>query len=179
MSAMRRLKNFEARTAWVFEDDFDTDQIIGVANLKVQDDDELARLAMTRFDPDFRTAVKPGDVLVAGMNFGYGHPHAVGMRAMRRLGIHAVVAESFFPSYWLNEIGAGFLQIVCPGISSSVERWDRLSVNFASGFITVERTGERLAIDQYSERDVDVLLAGGLINLLMSERSTDHGSSPS
>lgn len=174
MTAMQRLASFRSRAAWVFEDDFDTDQIIGVANLKVQDEEALAQLAMTRFDRDFRRDVRPGDMLVGGKNFGYGHPHAVGMKAMRKLGIRAVVAESFFPSYWINEIGCGFLQIVCPGIAAAVQRWDDLDIDFESRHIRVVRTGQVLPIKPYSDRDVDILLAGGLTKLLMSNRASNR-----
>ncbi len=164
------LGSFRSRVSWIFGDDFDIDQIIGVANLKVQDVDALAALAMQRFDPDYRSAVRPGDVLVGGRNFGYGHPHAAAMRAMRHLGIKAVVAESFFSSYWIGEIGYGFLQIVCPGITQAVERWDAVDIDFAVGVVRVVRTGQALPIQPYSDREVQILLAGGLKNLLAKSK---------
>jgi len=79
-----RLKNLRGRVAFIFtETDFDVDQIIGVKNIKLQDVNELAKVAMQSYDPDFAAAVKPGDLLVGAENFGYGHPHYPPMRAMR------------------------------------------------------------------------------------------------
>jgi 3-isopropylmalate/(R)-2-methylmalate dehydratase small subunit len=156
----------DSRVAWIFDDDFDIDQIIGVANLKVHDVEELSALAMNRFDPDFGKVVRRGDVLVGGKNFGYGHPHAGAMRAMRNLGIRAVIAESFFSSYWVGEIGYGFIQVVCPGIRDGLHRWDEIIIDFDSGVIRLPKQARDLDIVPHSERELEILRAGGLRNLL-------------
>lgn len=70
------LKNLRGRVAWIFsEPDFDVDDIVGVANIKIKDPAKLAEVAMKDFDPDFAASVKQGDILIGGENFGYGHPH--------------------------------------------------------------------------------------------------------
>ena len=70
------MRNLRGRVAFVFDElDFDVDQIIGVKNIKIQNIDELAKVAMTSYDPEFASKVKPGDILVGANNFGYGHPH--------------------------------------------------------------------------------------------------------
>ena len=166
MSNANALPTIRSRAAWIFEDDFDIDQIIGVANLKVHDVEELSALAMQRFDPDFRNAIRTGDVLVAGKNFGYGHPHAGAMRAMRHLGIRAVIAESFFSSYWVGEIGYGFIQVVCPGITSGLRRWDDIAIDFEAGVVELPRQSRTLGIEPHSERELEILNAGGLRKLL-------------
>ena len=123
------LPNLKGRVAFIFEErDFDVDQIIGVKNIKIQDVDELAALAMQSYDPEFQSKVRKGDVVVGADNFGYGHPHYPPMRAMRHLGIAGVIAESFSPGYWRGEISMGFPQVSCPGILGFVERWDELEV---------------------------------------------------
>ncbi len=92
------LANLRGRVAFIFDEiDFDVDQIVGVKNIKITDIDELAAAAMQSYDPDFRSQVRPGDILVGNVNFGYGHPHYPPMRAMRHLGIAGVIAESFSP----------------------------------------------------------------------------------
>ena len=85
------------RVAWIFGDDFDVDLIMGVENIKYYDADHLRSVCMKAFEPDFVDKVQPGDVIVGGRNFGYGHPHYPPMVAMRNLGISAVIAESFSP----------------------------------------------------------------------------------
>lgn len=174
MSRAKALPTIKSRVAWIFEDDFDIDQIIGVANLKVHDVEELSALAMQRFDPDFRNAVQIGDVLVAGENFGYGHPHAGAMRAMRHLGIRAVVAESFFSSYWVGEIGYGFIQVVCPGITRGLCRWDEIVIDFESGVVELPRQSRTLAIRPHSERELEILLAGGLRKLMAQQSAVGN-----
>lgn len=113
------LKNLRGRVAFIFDEiNFDVDQIVGVKNIKITDIDELAQAAMQAYDPDFRTEVKPGDVIVGNHNFGYGHPHYPPMRAMRHLGISGVIAKSFSPGYWRGEISMGFPQASCPEFSA-------------------------------------------------------------
>ena len=94
------LENLRGRVAFIFEEvNFDVDQIVGVKNIKITDIDELADAAMQSYDPDFRSSVRPGDLIVGADNFGYGHPHYPPMRAMRHIGVAGVLAESFFT--WL------------------------------------------------------------------------------
>ncbi len=132
------LRRIDGRVAWVFtDDDFDVDQIVGVKNIKITDIDELAALAMQAFDPDFARVVEPGDVLVGGHNFGYGHPHYPPMRAMRHLGISAVIAESFSPGFWRGEISMGFPLVACPGILRAVARWDRVVLDWDASRLSI------------------------------------------
>ena len=94
--------------------------------------DELSKAAMQDYDPDFASAVQPGDLLVGGHNFGYGHPHYPPMRAMRHLGIAGVIAESFSPGFFRGEISMGFPLVTCPGILAIVARWDEMEVDWAA-----------------------------------------------
>ena len=81
--------------------------------------------------------------IVGAGNFGYGHPHYPATKAMRHLGIAGVIAESFFPSYFQNEINMGFPQIICPGIVAMAKRWDVLEIDW-SGTRVVNHTREGL-----------------------------------
>jgi len=168
------LNNLRGRVAWIFpEQDFDVDQIVGVKNIKIKDVDELARVAMTSWDPEFASAVRPGDLLVGNHNFGYGHPHYPPMIAMRKLGIAGVIAESFSPGYWRGEIAMGFPQISCPGVLSAVERWDELEVHWAKCQIINHTRGTRLPFDPLPEADRQMLEAGGLIGYLHAREKAE------
>ena len=161
------LDNLKGRVAFVFEEiDFDIDQIVGVKNIKIQDVEELAGIAMSAYDPEFRSQVKPGDLLVGNHNFGYGHPHYPPMIAMRHLGISGVIAESFSPGYWRGEIAMGFPQVACPGILESVDRWDELEVDWDAGVVRNATKGTSLNFEPLSEADREMLEAGGLIGYL-------------
>jgi 3-isopropylmalate/(R)-2-methylmalate dehydratase small subunit len=161
------LKNLRGRVAFVFtETDFDVDQIIGVKNIKIQDVDELAKVAMQSYDPDFGKRVKAGDLLVGADNFGYGHPHYPPMRAMRHLGIAGIIAESFSPGYWRGEISMGFPQVSCPGILGFVQRWDEIEVDWSAGLVRNHRSGGALTFEKLARADELMLAAGGLVPYL-------------
>ena len=167
------LKNLRGRVAWIFtETDFDVDQIVGVKNIKIQNVEELARLAMQSYDPDFAKQVKPGDLLVGAHNFGYGHPHYPPMRAMRHLGIAGVIAESFSPGYWRGEVSMGFPQVTCPGILNFVERWDDIEVDFAANQLRNHTKKRDISFDALSQSEVEMLAAGGLVPYLKRSAAT-------
>ncbi len=155
------------RVAYIFaEDDFDVDQIIGVENIRLTDPDALAACAMRQFDPGFADLVQPGDIVVGAENFGYGHPHFAPMIGLRHLGITAVAANSFATGYWREEIAEGFPQIACPGITGLVARWDNVEIDLAAGEIRNLTSGGALPITPYSEAELGMLQAGGLIPYL-------------
>jgi len=169
------LTEITGRVAYVFaEDNFDVDQIVGVKNIKLQDVEALSQLAMERFDARFRAEVRRGDVIVGGQNFGYGHPHFPAMRAMRHLGIAAVISESFFPIYWRGEISMGFPQVACPGILGAVQRWDVVRIDWHRHRVRVERTGAELAFAPYSRAELEILEAGGFKEYLRRRVAPRH-----
>jgi 3-isopropylmalate/(R)-2-methylmalate dehydratase small subunit len=164
-----KLKNLRGRVAFAFaEDDYDVDQIVGVRNIRIQDRDELQRIVMKSIDPDFVTAVRSGDVLVGGRNFGYGHPHYPPMTAMRNLGISCVVAESFSPGYWWGEMAEGFPQITCPGVLSLAQRWDEIEVAWDEGLVRNLITQKALPFEAFSRSELEILNSGGLLKHLQS-----------
>lgn len=170
MSGRNSLPPLRGRVAFVFDEpDFDVDQIVGVKNIKIQDVAELARLAMQAYDPDFAQKVRPGDLLIGGENFGYGHPHYPPMRAMRHLGIAGVVAESFSPGYWRGEISMGFPQAACPGVLRAVSRWDEIEVDYAESLLRNLTRGTVLPIEPLAAGDAAMLAHGGLLPYLKRE----------
>ncbi len=169
------LANLVGRVAWIFEEaDFDIDQIIGIKNIKIQDLDRLAELAMQDFDPEFRDQVRPGDLLVGNHNFGYGHPHYPPMMAMRHLGIAGVTAESFSPGYWRGEVAMGFPQVSCPGILAAVNRWDRVAVDWAAGRVHNLTQGSSLVFEPLAVADRQMLEGGGLIGYLQARARNER-----
>jgi 3-isopropylmalate/(R)-2-methylmalate dehydratase small subunit len=171
---MSALGTHTGRVAWVFDDNFDVDQVVGVANIKVQDVTEQAPRAMAQFEDGFHTRVAPGDLLVAGRNFGYGHPHAIAMRTMRHLGIAGVVAESFFSSFWLGEVGYGFRLLVCPGIRAMARRGDELQVDWDHYTVTNRTSGAQLTAVAHTARERQILAHGGLKPMLAAQRPLPH-----
>ena len=162
------LDNLKGRAAWIFEEDnYDIDLIIGIKNIKLSDLEELAAVTMTSYDPDFRRSVRKGDLLVAGDNFGYGHPHYPAMKAMRYLGITGVIAESFSPGFFRGEISMGFPLVTCPGIRAAVSRWDELQVDWAAHTVTnLTRGSAAMPFEPLSSSERGMLECGGFIPYL-------------
>lgn len=165
------LVNLRGRVAYVFEEEnFDIDQIVGVKNIRISDAEVLAKVAMNAYDEHFAERMRPGDLLVGAANFGYGHPHYPPMIAMRKLGITAVIAESFSPGYWWGEMAEGFAQIECPGITQLVNRWDEIEVVWKERRVINHSRGTELIFKPFSASDFAVLEAGGLIPYLKLKR---------
>ncbi|GAA2862999.1 3-isopropylmalate dehydratase small subunit [Pseudonocardia halophobica] len=160
----------EGRVAWVFGDDFDIDLVIGVENIKSYDAEFLRSKVMQAYDPTFADRVRPGDVIVGGRNFGYGHPHYPPMVALRDLGIAAVLAESFSPGFWRGETYNGMPLLTVPGITDAVTTGDDVSVDWRKAAVTLA-DGARLHGTPPSDRVVRVIEAGGSLKLLLAEHS--------
>jgi 3-isopropylmalate/(R)-2-methylmalate dehydratase small subunit len=168
----------EGRVAWIFEDHFDVDLIVGVENVKSNDPNALLRVCMKAYDPEFVSRVKPGDVLVAGRNFGYGHPHYPAMIAMRAAGISCVVADSFAPGFRRGETYNGMILVTCPGISKMAQRWDRIRVVWREGRVELPDRGVQLQGIRPSPRVIEGIEAGGTYELLKSRYAKPTSAVP-
>lgn len=159
------IRNLKGRAAFVFAgENFDVDEIVGIQNLAASSDPKkLMAVMMKEFDADFLSLVQPGDLIVGGVNFGYGHPHYPAMETMRLAGIAGVVAESFAPTFWNVEIASGFPLVACPGILHNVSRWDTLEVDWATHTLRNLECNASLPIGAISQRDLGILSAGGVI----------------
>lgn len=169
------LPNLRGRVAFVFAaENFDVDEIVGIQNLAASSDPvKLVPLMMKAFDPDFTQKVRPGDLIVGGLNFGYGHPHYPAMETMRQLGVTGVLSESFAPTFWSIEIAAGFPLVACPGIVAGVERWDEIEVAWDRMEVTNHTQNRSLPLVPMSRRDRGILEAGGVIAHLKREMGLD------
>ncbi|QUD89563.1 hypothetical protein [Phenylobacterium montanum] len=157
----------QGRAAFVFDEpNFDVDRILGFDVMRSHDTEAMRASAMGAFDPDFHSVVQSGDLLVGGVNFGYGHPHGPPMDTMRRIGIAGVIAESFAPLYLMGELANGFPQITCPGILSAIQRWDVLSVDWEAGTLTNAGSKQVLKIARPTAHERQLLEAGGIFPLL-------------
>lgn len=97
--------------AWVFGDDVDTDVIIPGKYLRTKDARLWAEHAMEGLDPMFASQVEPGDVIVAGRNFGSGSSREQAPRALLGAGVAVVVARSFARIFYRNAINVGLALI--------------------------------------------------------------------
>jgi 3-isopropylmalate/(R)-2-methylmalate dehydratase small subunit len=123
---------------------------------------------MAGVDPDFHSKVKPGDLIVAGINFGMGSSAEDAPRSLRDAGIAAVLAESISNIYLRTLINLGLPAIECQGISTFVEQGDDLEVDLESGRVRNLTSGTAQTFPPFSDHAIAILEKGGLIPYLKS-----------
>lgn len=147
--------------AWVVGDDVDTDLLAPGAWMRGPVE-ELARHCLEAVRPDFPGQVKPGDIVVAGRNFGMGSSREQAAQALRILGVGAVVALSFGGIFYRNAFNLGLPALVCAE-AGRIAEGDRLEIDMAAGRIADESQGIALACDAVPPHLAAIVAAGGLI----------------
>ncbi len=161
------------RRVWRVGADIDTDALAPGAYMKFGID-EIARHCLQRVRPDFAGQVQPGDVLVAGPNFGIGSSREQAAAALVRLGVAAVIAPSFNGLYFRNAFNVGLLLLTCPDADTLAEG-DRICVDPAAGRIVRVEAGAHAAAlhcETVPAFLLEMVRAGGLLNLLKQRQTT-------
>lgn len=156
--------------AFVYGANIDTDQIYPGGYLDLTDPELVARHAMERVDPDFVKEVKPGDIIVAGTNFGCGSSREHAAVTLKASGIAAVLAESFARIFFRNAINLGLPLLVCPGVAGMVKRGDRLSVDLAAGSVVNLISGATAEAQPLSPYVMAILENGGIKPMIRKQR---------
>ncbi|MCJ7508541.1 MAG: 3-isopropylmalate dehydratase small subunit [candidate division Zixibacteria bacterium] len=157
---------------WVVGDDIDTDQIYHGQYLPLTDPGEMAKHAM-EFVPgmeNFVKEVKPGDILVAGKNFGCGSSREHAVICLMENKVSCVIADSFARIFYRNAINLGFPVLECPGISSLVENGQMIEVDLSSGEIKNLDNDKKLRGMPLSGLEMEITDKKGLLNYLKSEK---------
>jgi len=148
---------------WKFGDDVNTDEIIPARYLNMTEAAALAEHCMEGADPDFPAKARPGDIIVAGKNFGCGSSREHAPIAIKALGISCVVAESFARIFLRNSINIGLPVTECPEAAREAAEGQELEVDFASGSITNHATGSRYGFPPFPDEIRRIIDAGGLM----------------
>lgn len=121
----------------------------------------LKAMCFTLIDPDFPAKVRPGDVVVAGRNFGHhSHPHAC--VAMKESGIAACFVESTDSAFIRKALNVGLPVVPCRGVTAVAATGDRIGADLRQGAVWNEATGARCGFRPWTERMIDAWRAGGL-----------------
>jgi 3-isopropylmalate/(R)-2-methylmalate dehydratase small subunit len=149
--------------ARVFGNDVNTDYIISSTRKRESLDPLVLRhYLFESIDPGFAASVMPGDLLVAGRNFGCGSAMEVAVTALLGAGIAAVLARSFSRTYYRNAINNGLLPIICD--TSRIRAGDCLSIGVGAEMtVHNETTGDMLLPETLPPIMLDILAAGGLV----------------
>lgn len=120
---------------WKFGDNIDTDVIIPARYLNTINSEELGKHCMEDVDPEFSKKVSPGDIVVAGKNFGCGSSREHAPVALKACGISCVIAESFARIFYRNAFNTGLLILECPQVVTETEEGDELEIDPEEGII--------------------------------------------
>lgn len=150
---------------WKFDDNVDTDVMTSgkYINLPMND---LKKHAFEEVRPEFAQQANPGDIIMAGRNFGCGSSRETAPAVLKALGIRAVVAESFARIFYRNSIAIGLPAIICPDIASISNDGDEGEVNFVDRKVTNCTTGKCLDFQTFPDEMLKVLECGGIEELL-------------
>ena len=147
---------------WKYGDSIDTDLIFPAKYCyTVSDPDEMGQHALEGLDPDFGAGVQPGDVIVAGRNFGCGSSREQAVLTLVAKGIGAVVARSFGRIFYRNCINNALPAITCPEAVEALEEGDRIEIDFAKGQIRGDKG--TFSFPPLPEAVRGIFDAGGLI----------------
>jgi 3-isopropylmalate/(R)-2-methylmalate dehydratase small subunit len=144
----------------VLGDDVDTDGMIPGRYLSIVDPAEMAKHIFEERDPGFVTRVRPGDIIMAGSNFGSGSGREQAPLGLKALGISCVVAVSFSRIFYRMAIDLGLPILVCAEAARSAKQGEHASVNPSTGEIELgARTYRTQPLPGFVQ---DILAAGGL-----------------
>ncbi len=161
--------------AWLFGEDISTDHIIAGRYLGTTDPMVFAEHCLENVDPNFAKQAKPGDLIVAGPNFGCGSSREQAPLAIKHLGIAAILAPSFARIFFRNAINIALPVLECPGIEKSVREGDEVEVDMERG--EVRTPSEVLKFRPLPPNVLEILQAGGLVPKLKRELAGSRASS--
>jgi len=146
---------------WKYGDDVNTDVIFpGKYTYSISDPKEMAQHALEDLDPTFVAHVQPGDIIVAGKNWGCGSSREQAVTCLKEAGVGAIVARSFARIYFRNCINEALPIATCDAVDG-VESGDEVTIDFAAGTVTTP-TGDYV-FPPLSPEVMEILNTGGLI----------------
>jgi 3-isopropylmalate/(R)-2-methylmalate dehydratase small subunit len=148
---------------WKFGDNVDTDVIIPARYLNTSDPKELAKHCMEDADPEFAKKINPGDIIVAGRNFGCGSSREHAPIAIKAAGVACVIADSFARIFYRNAFNTGLLILESPEAAKEIEAGHEIEVDAEEGLIKDLTTGKSYRCQPIPPFMQELLKDGGLI----------------
>lgn len=149
---------------WMFGDNVNTDVMAPGLYFKASLA-ELSRHCLEALDPDFAASVKPGDIVVGGLNFGMGSAREQAAMALQHLGVGAVLARSFGRIFYRNALNFGIPALHWPE-ELPIRAGDRLRIEPATGGILNEANGASATVAPLPPHLLAIVAAGGLMPYL-------------
>jgi len=145
-------------------DHINTDEIIPARYLNTDDEAELAKHCLEDLDTEFVKKVKPGDVIVAGEDFGCGSSREHAVWAIREAGVKAVIAKSFARIFYRNAINNGFYAIESAEATDKINNGDEIDIDLEAGVIKNKTKRRDISFKPLPDFALEIINGGGLLN---------------
>ena len=149
-----------------YGDNVDTDVIIPARYLNTNDKKELVKHAMEDIDKDYLEKVAPGDIMVAGYNFGCGSSREHAPMVIKESGISIIIAKSFARIFYRNAINIGLLIIENEKAADEINENDVLTVDLSAGTLKNETQNKEYEIDPVEDFLAEIIATGGLVEMV-------------
>ena len=151
---------------WVLGDDIDTDIIIPTEYLALKTIEDMKQYGFSPLRPELAGQIKPGDIIVAGKNFGCGSSREHAPLVIKTCGTGCVIAKSFARIFYRNAINIGLPILECEEAADEINANDEVSVDFDTGIITDITTGKTYKAQPFPPFIQNIIKAGGLLKSL-------------
>jgi 3-isopropylmalate dehydratase small subunit len=155
---------------WKFGDDIDTDLILPARFLNISSGQELAKVCFLDFRPEFSKEVSPGDVIVAGRNFGCGSSREHAPLAIKSAGVSVVIAASFARIFYRNAFNIGLPLLESADACERIKDGAHLQVDLAKGSIKNLDSGEVFQASPIPEFMQKLVESGGLVEYIKKNK---------
>jgi 3-isopropylmalate/(R)-2-methylmalate dehydratase small subunit len=152
-------------------DHINTDLIIPATYLVTVDPEEMGKHLMEGLDPEFASRVKPGDIIVGGIDFGSGSSREHAPHAIKGAGVSCVIAGSFARIFFRNAVNVGLPLLESPEASEAIQDGDRLRIDLSAGTVEDVTRKTRFPVAAYPEFMRQIMDSGGLINYLKKQET--------
>ena len=146
-----------------YPDNVDTDVIIPARYLNTSDAKELAKHCMEDIDTEYVKQVQPGDVMVAGWNFGCGSSREPAPLVIKTCGTGCIIAKSFARIFYRNAINIGMPILECEQAAEEIQAGDEVAIDFDTGVITDITTGKTYQAEPFPDFIQNIIKKGGLL----------------
>ncbi len=153
---------------WRFGHDVSTD-LLSPGEFAVEPVEVRMQHTLETLDPDFASSVAPGDMVIAGRNFGCGSSRETAAENLQALGVACVAAESLSRLFMRNAVAIGLPILICQGVHESFAAGEEVVIDLAAGTIAAADGGRTLQGEPLPEEMREILSAGGILAVLEAQ----------
>ena len=148
---------------WILGDDIDTDIIMPTEYLALKTIGDMKPYAFSPLRPELAAKIQPGDIIVAGKNFGCGSSREQAPEVIKALGVRCVIARSYARIFFRNAINNGLLLIENSGLQEEISEGDTIEVRVGECIL---HDGKSYPVSALPQNLLDILEAGGLVKAM-------------